>query len=264
MFYDGPRMPSMFVRAACRRVAALVAAAAAVGIALPAFAQDEPPVVTGIRDQIAAGLQDDRLDVKGVIGDSLRLLLIEHGLRVMFQEKTRRELVGPFWQDYVKSVRVPRQWHDGDGWFVNYVGHPIHGAAAGFIFIHNDPKSRREEFGLSQRYWSTRWRPVAFAAIYSLQFEIGPLSEASIGNVGMNPATTGWVDYVVTPVGAMGFLVAEDALDRYFVKWVEERVYSQVLRASLRLLCGPSHMMANLAMGKLPWHRDTRSIRQRY
>jgi hypothetical protein len=258
-------MPRFFARAAGQPAAVAVFATAVIGAASPAQAQDSSPApVTPVREQISADLKQDRLDVKGVIGDSLRLLLIEHGLRVTFSEKTRRELSGPFWQDYVQSVRVPGQWHDGDGWFVNYVGHPIHGAAAGFIFIHNDPKSRREEFGLSQRYWSTRWRPVAFAAVYSLQFEIGPVSEASIGNVGMNPRTTGWVDYVVTPVGAMGILVAEDALDRYFVKWVEERTYNQLLRASLRLLCGPSQMMSNIAMGKLPWHRDTRSIRQRY
>lgn len=246
------------------------AALVATGVALllvgpvPARAQGTPLSSNAVSDQIAAGLQQDKLNVRGVIADSLRLLAIEHGIRIVFQEKTRRELTGPFWGDYARSVRVPKQWGDGDGWFVNYVGHPIHGAAAGFIFIHNDPKSRREEFGLNQHYWATRWRPVAFAAVYSLQFEIGPLSEASIGNVGMRPETTGWVDYVVTPIGAMGFLVAEDALDRYFVKWVEERTYNQTLRVSLRLLCGPSQMMANIAMGRLPWHRDLRSVRQRY
>jgi hypothetical protein len=257
-------MPGSGVRPVRRPAVATWFATASIGFASPALAQDPSSQPTPVREQIALDLAQDKLDVKGVIGDSLRLLLLEHGLRVTFSEKTRRELSGPFWHDYVKSVRVPGQWHDGDGWFVNYVGHPIHGAAAGFVFIHNDPKSRREEFGLSQRYWNTRWRPVAFAALYSLQFEIGPLSEASIGNVGMNPRTTGWVDYVVTPVGAMGILVAEDALDHYFVKWVEERTYNQFIRASLRLLCGPSQMMSNIAMGRLPWHRDTRSIRQRY
>ena len=47
--------------------------------------------------------------------------------------------------------------------------------------------------------------------MYSFQFEFGPLSEASIGNVGLRPNTTGWVDHVITPVGALGFMVAEDA-----------------------------------------------------
>ena len=258
-------MTSAVARAAGRNAAVALLGTVLVSDAAPALAQESSPApATPIREQITSDLQQDRLDVKGVIGDSLRLLLMEHALRITFSEKTRRELSGPFWHDYVDSVRVPGQWSDGDGWFVNYVGHPIHGAAAGFVFIHNDPKSRREAFGLSQRYWSTRWRPVAFAALYSLQFEVGPLSEASIGNVGMNPRTTGWVDYIVTPIGAMGILVAEDALDRYFVKWVEERTYNQFLRVSLRLLCGPSQMMSNIAMGRLPWHRDTRSVRQRY
>src|SRR6185295_7735220 len=112
----------------------------------------------------------------------------------------------------------PRQWKDGDGWLVNYVGHPLHGAAAGYIFLAHDPRSRHEEFGINVHYWSTRWRAMAWSAGYSLQFEIGPLSEASIGNVGLNPDTTGWVDYAVTPVGAGTVMVVEDALDRYLVK----------------------------------------------
>lgn len=253
----------MFIgSAALRRRAA--AAGLLMLVARPAFAQDAAMTLPTLHEQIAAGLGADRLDVKGVVGDSMRLLLLEHGFRLVFQPHVRQQLEGPFWGDYVKSVRVPGQWDDGDGWFVNYVGHPIHGAAAGFVFIHNNPKSRRASFGLNRQYWTTRWRPVAFAAVYSLQFEIGPISEASIGNVGMRPETTGWVDYVVTPVGAMGLMVAEDALDRYFVRWVEERTYNQFVRASLRLLCGPSQMMANIAMGRVPWHRDTRSIRQRY
>lgn len=253
----------MFIgMAAVRRRA--VAAGLLLLVGRPALAQDSAITLPTLHEQIAAGLNGDRVDVKGVVGDSLRLLLLEHGFRIIFQPHVRQELEGPFWGDYRRSVRVPQQWGDGDGWFVNYVGHPIHGAAAGFIFIHNDPKSRRAPFGLNRHYWATRWRPVAFAAIYSLQFEVGPLSEASIGNVGMRPETTGWVDYVVTPLGAMGMLVAEDALDRYFVKWVEERTNSVFVRGSLRLLCGPSQMLANVATGRLPWHRDARSIRQRY
>ena len=30
-------------------------------------------------------------------------------------------------------------------------------------------------------------KAMAFSASYSVQFEVGPLSEASIGNVGMDP-----------------------------------------------------------------------------
>src|SRR5262245_42175724 len=81
--------------------------------------------------QSALGASDDRqgADVFGAVKDSLKLLLIEHATRIAFQDKTRRELGGNFWIDYRRSVRVPRQWGDTDAWWVNYIGHPIHGAA---------------------------------------------------------------------------------------------------------------------------------------
>jgi len=203
---------------------------------------------------------DEKINTKGIIKDSLSLLMFEHAARIIFQEKTRRELGGPFWPDYVDSIRMPKTWNDGDGWLVNYLGHPIHGAAAGFVFLKHDPRSGKEQFGLSTGYWKTRWRPTVFAALYSVQFEIGPISEASIGNVGMHPNTTGWVDYVVTPLGAMAFLVAEDAVDRYFVRWAEARVGNKVLRSSMRMFFGPSQALANMAMGHMPWHRESRPL----
>jgi len=70
------------------------------------------------------------IDKSGVFVDSLALLGIEHGIRLAFQTGTRRELRGNFWRDYRRSVRVPTAWEDTDSWLVNYVGHPIHGAAA--------------------------------------------------------------------------------------------------------------------------------------
>src|SRR5215212_5750923 len=77
----------------------------------------------------------DGVDVAGVLADSLKLLMWEHGTRLLFQPGTRAELGGPFWSDYRRSVRVPRQWEDTDPWLLNYIGHPIHGAAAGFVWI---------------------------------------------------------------------------------------------------------------------------------
>jgi len=201
-----------------------------------------------------------RADISGALIDSLKLLGIEHAIRIGFQEKTRRELPGPFWTDYRQSVRWPRQWEDTDSWLVNYIGHPLHGAAAGYIWIEHDPRSTRDEFGLSRGYWMTRWRSVAWSAGYSLQFEIGPLSEASIGNVGRDPKTTGWVDYVVTPGGGLAILLAEDALDHFFIKWVEERSTNRVARASIRMLFNPARTFANLAMNRAPWSRDGRSL----
>jgi hypothetical protein len=217
----------------------------------PLAAQSVPPPVTR-HDE--AGV-----DVLGAFGDSLKLLLVEHSIRIAAQEKTRRELSGPFWDDYRRSVRVPHHWEDSDAWWVNYIGHPIHGAAAGYIWLDHDPHAP-VEISLSRRYWVTRAQSAAWIGVYSLQFEFGPLSEASIGNVGMRPETTGWVDHVVTPVGAFGLIVAEDALDRFFVKWVESRTTNRVARASLRLIFNPSRTFSNAVGGKLPWYRKDRSL----
>ena len=208
----------------------------------PAFAQD-----------------DEGADVVRAFVDSLKLVMIEHVFRIAFQEKTRRELDGPFWPDYRRSLRVPRKWEDSDDWWVNYIGHPIHGAAAGYIWLDHEPGAP-PEISLSRHYWATRGRAGAWAALYSLQFEFGPLSEASIGNVGMNPETTGWVDHVVTPVGAFGLIVAEDALDRFLVKWAERHTRNRVWRASLRLIFNPGRTLSNAARGRLPWYREGRPL----
>src|SRR5262245_32038388 len=133
------------------------------------------------------------VDKAGVFLDSMALLAIEHGIRLAFQPGTRRELRGNFWRDYRRSVHRPINWEDTDPWLVNYVGHPIHGAAAGYLWLEHDPNAPITiEF--DSPYWSSRARAAAFAAAYSFQFEIGPISEASIGNVGLRPETTGWVD----------------------------------------------------------------------
>ena len=63
-----------------------------------------------------------------------------------------------------------------------------------------------------------------------MQFEFGPLSEASIGNVGLRPGTTGWVDHIVTPAGALEFMVAEDAVDRCVITLVESWTANRLAR----------------------------------
>jgi hypothetical protein len=199
------------------------------------------------------------VDLVGVITGSLKLLMLEHATRIAFQPKTRNELGGPFWSDYHRSVRIPQQWEDTDDWWVNYIGHPIHGAAAGYMWLDHDPRAP-VEIGLTRRYWATRGQAVAWVGAYSLQFELGPLSEASIGNVGFRPETAGWVDHVVTPVGAFGLIVAEDALDTYFVKKIEAKIRNRFVRASLRLILNPGRTLSNAANGRLPWYRKGRPL----
>jgi hypothetical protein len=207
----------------------------------------------------ADALTSKKRDFAGALLDSLKLVSMEHAIRVTFQPKTRDALGGHFWRDYRRSIHIPRRWEDTDAWYVNYVGHPIHGAGAGYIWLDHSDKDRAASV-FSRGYLPSRARAAAFSAIYSLQFEIGPLSEASIGNVGLRHETAGWVDYVVTPVGAFAFMIAEDTLDRYLVRWLEDKIQNRVARASLRLIFGPSRFLANSAESRLPWYRPDRPL----
>lgn len=216
-----------------------------------------------IEDQLEDSrvLSPGQSTLRGAIADSIRLLLLEHSTRVAFQQKTRRELDGPFISDYLRSVKMPRTWNDGDGWLVNYVGHPIHGASAGFIWLDHEPGAHDPKLGLSSGYWSSRGRATAWATIYSVQFEFGPLSEASIGNVGLRPNTTGWVDHVVTPAGALGFMVMEDAVDRFLIMRIESATRNRFIRAVARMGLNPSRALSNVAQGRMPWDRPLRALR---
>jgi hypothetical protein len=212
----------------------------------------------------AAGDAEPKASILGAIADSMKLVGWEHGIRLSLQRGTRDALrEGSFWKDYRRSLKIPTQWEDGDSWLVNYIGHPIHGAAAGYLWMGHDPRTANAEFGLNGRYWATRWRPLTWSAVYSVQFEFGPLSEASIGNVGLDRTTSGWVDHVVTPVAGLGLMIAEDALDQFFVRWFEARVKNRIARGAIRCVFNPARTMANAASGKLPWHRSTRPITAR-
>jgi hypothetical protein len=223
-------------------------------------AQEIDDVSTGALNQDPSELAPAPSTWKGAITDSLRLLTIEHTLRVAFQNKTRRELGGPFIADYRRSVRFPKTWNDGDSWRVNYIGHPIHGAAAGFIWLDHEDGAHDPKLGFSSEYWASRSRAFAWATAYSIQFEFGPLSEASIGNVGLRPQTTGWVDHVVTPAGALGFMVMEDALDRHLMTRIESWTDNRVVLVLARMMLNPSRSLSNTAQGRMPWARAGRPL----
>src|SRR3954447_24039450 len=103
---------------------------------------------------------------------------LQHAAR-MVQPKTRRELGGPFVSDYFESVSTIHTWNDSDSILTNYVGHPMMGAVAGYIQIFNHPRGRCLQFERSSGdYWRSRLKAMAWTAVYSAQYEIGPASEA--------------------------------------------------------------------------------------
>jgi len=189
------------------------------------------------------------------IKQSLLFLGVQHGY-AMTQPKTRRDLKGPFFKDYVRSVKSLHGWEDGGRFFTNYVAHPMQGALLGFIQIQNDPNRMYVSYDNSNAYWRSRLKALAWSAAWSTQFEIGPVSQASIGNVGLHGKQT-YVDLVVTPIGGFGLLVLEDFLDKHIISMIERRnSRSFYLKVSSRTFLNPTRSVANLLRFKSPWYRD--------
>jgi hypothetical protein len=198
---------------------------------------------------------------KPAIIQSLEFLAIEHGIR-LHEQKTRAGLKGPFFPDWGASVRGVSGWGDGDNWLTNYVAHPMEGAVAGYIQIQNDPRGQGQEFGRSKQYWYSRLKAFAWSIGYSTQFELGPISEATIGNVGMLKGTSGFVDLVMTPLAGLGLIIAEDALDRFVLRKLEARTRSRWKLSVYRIVLNPDRSFAGVLRGRFPWQQRPAIARQ--
>lgn len=185
---------------------------------------------------------------------TLLFLSVQHGY-AMTQPKTRDALRGPFFRDYFRSVRSLHGWDDGGRFFTNYIAHPMQGAMLGYIQIQNDPQGRGLTVGRKKEYWKSRAKALAWSAAWSTQFEIGPVSQASIGNVGLSGKQT-YVDVVITPTVGLAWLVAEDIMDQYVSRPLEERFGGRYVRIFARMLLNPVRTMTNLLRIEKPWYRD--------
>jgi hypothetical protein len=206
---------------------------------------EESPSATGV-------------DWGGLTRDSFLFLAVENAFRCATEQGTRAAFSNPFFQGYLNSVGNMHGWSDGDPFYVNFVGHPMQGAISGDIWTHNDRAYRDIEFGRNRRYWKGKLRGGAYSYIYSVLFEIGPGSEASIGNVQALYPAQGFVDHVVTPVIGLGWSITEDALDQYLVRRVESHTGNPWIRGLVRSGLNPARSMANTMALQWVWHRDNR------
>lgn len=211
------------------------------------------PVTPAPAEQPTSQIQWEQLSKS-----SFRFLAIMHGFRWLTEAGTRSAGAG-LGSQYVRSIGNLHGWADGDPFYVNYVGHPMQGSVVARIFQMNDPLYRRVEFGKSPTYWKSRLRAAAFSWAFSEQFEIGPISEASIGHVQQRFPQQGFVDHVVTPTVGLGWTIAEDMLDRYVIKAVEARTRNSWTRLLVRSGLNPARSFAAVMDGKLPWYRDDRA-----
>ena len=214
---------------------------------------------------------------KPALLQSLNFLLFEHAFRLLDDPYLRYLMLHkPFWHDWAVSAGQfdMSRWGDGDDFLVNYIGHPMQGGVTGNIYIQNDPKARALKFGKSRAYWNSRLRAMLWSAAYSTYFEIGPgLSEVAVGNEGgytytpgcghyicdrpgYKPPTnnTGWVDFIVTPTMGTGLMVLEDAIEAKIVDPIAKGDHRFKFLA-MRSILTPTHSMANLMAGRVPWFR---------
>src|SRR5690606_10899384 len=206
-------------------------------------------------DSDPAGTQNgvsNKFHWKRAIFQSLLIQTVQHGYAVTIQGKTQRELKGPFIKDWLRSVRNLHGWDDGNRFFTNYVAHPMQGGMTGFIYLQNHDRLKRQKFAESKTYWVDRLKAMAWSAAWSTQWEIGPYGQAAIGNVGLKKGMA-YVDLVVTPTVGTGWMVIEEALDRYVIRHLEKKS-PFVLKIFLRTLLIPMRGVANTLRWKEPWY----------
>lgn len=185
-------------------------------------------------------------------GQAAIFTIFQHGVRLR-EGRTRRELGGSFFGDWFTSIsNAGRHWNDGGKIFTNYVAHPMGGAVYTHIYKHNDQQDWRVgESG----YSAMALRAMLFSALTSLQFELGPLSEASIGNVGLrDPRKMALVDFVITPTLGTAWMIGEDLLDERLLTRIDGA--NIVLRSAARLFLNPARSGANFSRGRWPWYRS--------
>lgn len=198
------------------------------------------------------------VDWDGLGRQTSLFLGVQHAFRLATEPGTREGMRGPFFRGWMDSVRSLHGWSDGDPFYVNYIGHPMQGAVSGYIWTHNDRDYIGAEIGRNSFYWKSRLRATAYSWVYSTMFEIGPLSEASIGKIQSRYPQQGFVDHVVTPVIGLGWMISEDALDKYVIQRFEKRFENPYLRLMLRGVLNPSRSFANAMRLKVPWAREDR------
>jgi hypothetical protein len=203
-------------------------------------------------------------------------LMMEQTVRIAKEPKTRDALSGPFFHDWFSTVSMYHfgRWDDDDKFVTSNLGHPAQGAIVAAIFWQNDDHVRFSEQDFhSAAYRKALLQTFLFVTFDAVQWKLGPLSESSIGNVGL-PAhwwdrdckqlnvscepRTGMNDLVLNEVGGTAMTIGFQWLDKHVQKRIESRTQSRALIDTTRMLTNPPQSVANLVRFKAPWYRDNR------
>ncbi len=203
---------------------------------------------------------------------------IEQSERLIQEAKTRDQLNGKFFKEWFNDVAQYRYglWNDGDKFFTSYIGHPLQGAVVEGVFWQNDDRVRFSEQDFhSAAYRKALLEAFAFATLDAVQWKLGPVSEASIGHVGL-PAhwwdtpyycnlyheychpRTGLNDLVMNEVGGTVLTIAFQWTDKHVQVPIERRFHNRGIIDTTRILGNPPQTLANLLRFRRPWFRDNR------
>ena len=202
----------------------------------------------------------------------------EQAERVIMEPKTRDQLNGRFFHEWLDDVAQYRYglWNDGDKFFTSYIGHPLQGAVVEGIFWQNNDRVRFSDQDFhSAAYRKALLQAFVLAAVDAVQWKLGPVSEASIGHVGL-PAhwwdtpyfcnltqaychpRTGLNDLIMNEVGGTAMIIGFQWVDKHFQKPMENRIHSRALIDTMRIVTNPPQSLANFFRFRTPWYRDNR------
>src|SRR5215467_13406338 len=191
------------------------------------------------------------------VRQSLLYTGVMHTFNIWTEAGTRDTLNGHWFQNYINAVSELRGWSDSDTFMAPYVGHPLEGSIFGYIFRQNDPRYRNVQWGDGRDYFISVLRSTAWSAAWHTQWKIGPISEASIGNV-MLHASPGFITLVGTPTLGAVEMIAEDAADRYLLMNLENHTSNRAVIILVRSFLNPARSFSNVMAFKVPWDRETR------
>jgi hypothetical protein len=216
---------------------------------------------------------------KGLLLQSFAFDMLQNATRIITADQNDRHLLlnKPYWSDYWASLQQfnMRRWNDGDSVKVNYIGHPMEGAIAGYIEVQNDPRGRELQISGNRQYWNSRFRAFLWETAYSTYWEIGPTGETAIFNQGgftypigckkndlaceataKYTNNTGWVDFIITPIVGTLWLLGEDTIDRFISDPLVRRHPNSFGIKMVRASLNPPSSLANILRGHFPWWRD--------
>jgi hypothetical protein len=228
------------------------------------------------RDKVCRPVEDPhskacRVKLFPALWQSFQFLSIQMSVDLGMDPNERAKLVnaidqGKFWSRYWQTLENFRYSHynDDDTIKTTYLGHPMMGAETEFIWIQNNPRYREIEFSNTKNYWKSRLWAMIPTTICSFEWLLGPISESAMGNQGINYYVdkqihkrtngTGYVDFIITPVGGLLWAVGEDWLDLHVGKKMRRKRNPGMLLLSAFVI--PVKSGASILRYKPPWYRD--------